>query len=128
MLKNVLIAAAAFEVAFGVFAFVLPRTALVLLLGSEPVPIAVVITRVAGIAIVCLGVACYPGGPRQGLYGMLAYGVLVMVYLIVVAIGGTKGILLWPAIVVHALLSVSLIVAARAHPPSSGAVTRGKTR
>jgi hypothetical protein len=69
--------------------------------------------RVAGIALVGLGIACYPPGVRQGFYGMLAYGVLATIYLIVVGIGGAAGILLWPTVTVHAALVVSLIVAGR---------------
>ena len=45
---------------------------------------------------------------------LLTYSVLVMLYLITVGIGGVVGVLLWPAVVVHVLLSALLIVAARA--------------
>lgn len=113
MMKNVLVAGALGEAAFGVFVFIAPGLALGLLFGIESVASTVIITRVAGIALVGLGIACYPGGSRQGLYGLLTYSVLVMLYLIVVGIGGSAGVLLWPAVVIHALLSAALIVAAR---------------
>jgi hypothetical protein len=113
-MRNFLLAGALGEAAFGVFIFVVPGLGLALLFGSEPVASAVTITRVAGIALVGLGVACYPRGARQGLYGLLTYSVLVMLYLIAVGIGGAAGALLWPAVVVHAGLSTFLIIAARA--------------
>jgi len=114
MMKTLLLAGALGEAAFGVFVFVVPGLALALLFGSEAAASALIMTRVAGIALVGLGIACYPRGPRQGLYGLLTYSVLVMLYLIVVGIGGAAGVLLWPAVVVHGLLSALLIVAARA--------------
>ncbi len=113
MLKKLLVVAALGEAAFGVFVFVAPGLALVLLFGSAPVASAMIVTRIVGVAIVSLGIACYPRGPRQGLYGLLTYSVLVALYLIAVGIGGAVGVLLWPAVVVHALLSALLIVAAQ---------------
>ena len=114
MMRFLLLAAALGEGAFGVFIFAAPALALNLLFASEPSSGAIIMTRVAGIALIGLGVACYPREPQpQALYGMLAYSVFVMLYLITVGIKGASGILLWPAVVVHALLSVSLIVAAR---------------
>lgn len=111
--KKLLVVAALGEVAFGVFVFVAPRLALALFFGSEPVASAVIMTRILGVAVVGLGVACYPGGPRQGLYGFLTYSFLVVLYLIAVGISGAAGMLLWLAVVVHTLLSALLIVAAR---------------
>jgi hypothetical protein len=113
MMKNLLVAGALGEAAFGVFVFLAPGLGLALLFGAEPVAGAVIMTRVAGIALVGLGIACYPAGPRQRLYGLLTYSILVMLYLIAVGIGGSAGILLWPAVAVHAVLSGLLIVAAR---------------
>src|SRR5271167_1383673 len=108
-MKNILLMAALGEGVFGVFVLVWPQLAVSLLFGSEPGAAGVIMTRVAGIALVGLGIACYSRDSQQGLYGMLTYSVLVMAYLIVVGIGGATGILLWPAVVVHALLSVLLI-------------------
>ena len=44
---------------------------------------------------------------------MLAFSVLITVYLVVMGISGTAGILLWPGVAVHALLSIALIICAR---------------
>ena len=82
-----------------------------LLLGEELTGIAVPVARVTGIALVGLGVACWPGPP---LLGMLIYSSVVALYLAYVGfIGGFTGILLWPAVVVHAILATLL---ARTYP------------
>ena len=49
-----------------------------LLLGEELTGIAVPVARVAGIALIGLGIACWPGPPRVG---MLTYSALVTLYL-----------------------------------------------
>jgi len=112
-LRLLIMAAALGEAAFGALIFALPGLALELFFRSEPAAGAVIMTRIAGIALVGLGIACYPRGSRQGLYGLLTYSVLIMIYLISAGMGGATGVLLWPGVVVHALLSVLLIVAAR---------------
>ncbi len=54
-------------------------------------------SRITGIALIALGVACWPGPP---LVGMLTYSALAMAYLAYVGISGEwVGPLLWPAVV-----------------------------
>jgi len=112
-MKNLLTAGAIGEAALGVVVFVAPGLAFALFFAVEPVASAVMMARIAGIALVGLGIACYPRGPQPSPYGLLAYSTLVMLYLIDLGIGGVAGVLLWPAVVIHALLSAALIVAAR---------------
>ena len=114
MTTKLLAAASLGEALFGIFVFMAPEFSVYLLFRRHPAPDALIFARVAGIALLGLGVACYPAGSRQGLYGLLAYSLLVMLYLIVVGIGGAAGVLLWPAVAVHALLSALLIILARA--------------
>jgi len=62
--------------------------------------------RVTGLALIGLAGACWSGSP---LLGMLIYSATVMLYLAFVGIvGGFSGILLWPAVVVHAILTALL--------------------
>ena len=85
-----------------------------LLLGEQLTGVAVPVARVAGIALIALGIACWPGPP---LVGMLTYSAAVTLYLAYVGFaGGLTGVLLWPAVVVHVILTVLL----------TRAVTRGK--
>ena len=113
-MKTLLVAAALGEAIFGFFIFMLPGLMLNLFFTVEPVPGAVIMTRIAGVALVGLGIACYPDGGRQGLYGLLTYSTLLMLYLISVGVSGATGPLLWPGVIVHALLSALLIAALRA--------------
>lgn len=77
-----------------------------LLLGAQLAGIAVTVARVAGIALIALGVACWPGPP---LFGMLTYSVAVTLYLAGVGFaGGSTGLLLWPAVVLYAVLTLLL--------------------
>ncbi len=77
-----------------------------LLLGAELTGVAVSVARVAGIALIALGIACWPGPP---LVGMLVYTTLVMAYLAYVGLRGEwAGPLLWPAVAVHAVLALLL--------------------
>ncbi|WP_211335059.1 hypothetical protein [Thiocapsa rosea] len=74
-----------------------------LLLGEEPTGIAIPVARVAGIALIALGIACWPGPPR---IGMLIYSATVALYLAYVGVAhGLTGPLLWPAVVLHAILT-----------------------
>jgi hypothetical protein len=105
-MKKVLIFAAVFEVATGVALLLAPSRVGLLLLGQEFAGIAVAVARVTGIALVALGIACWPGPP---LVGMLIYGAAVTPYLAYLGLAaGLTGVLLWPAIVLHLLLSILL--------------------
>ena len=77
-----------------------------LLLGEQLTGVAIPVARVAGIALIGLGIACWPGPP---LVGMLTYGALVTVFLAYLGFaGGLTGVLLWPAVVLHLILTALL--------------------
>jgi hypothetical protein len=111
MKKIVLGLAALAEAGTGLLLLVSPSLVVSLLFGVESGGVAVVMSRIAGIALLGLGVACWPGdSPAQPLYGMLTYSVLAMVYLVRIGIRGVPvGLLLWPGVAVHAILVVLLI-------------------
>ena len=105
-MKKVLIIAAVGEVATGLALLIAPSLVGRLLLGEELTGIAIPVARVAGIALIALGVACWPGPARTG---MLIYSATVTLYLAYVGFaGGLSGILLWPAVALHAILTVLL--------------------
>jgi hypothetical protein len=106
-MKNLLAIAAAAEAATGLALMVVPSLVGRLLLGTELSGVSIPVARVLGIALIALGVACWPG--RTALCGMLTYSVLVMVFLAYVGIRGTwAGPLLWPAVVLHAIMTILL--------------------
>ncbi len=77
-----------------------------LLFGIELAGIAVTLARLAGIALVGLGVACWPDNP---MLGMLTYNVAAALYLAYIGVSGdSSGILLWPAVVTHAVFAALL--------------------
>jgi hypothetical protein len=103
----VLVLAAVAEAATGVALLIVPSLVAQLLFGAELAGVASTIARVAGIALIGLGVACWPGPPR---IGMLTYSAVAALYLIYVGLaGGAAGLLLWPAVVVHVILAVLLV-------------------
>lgn len=105
--------AAAVEAVTGLLLIVVPHLLAKLLLGAEVTGVAVVIGRVAGIALLSLGVGCWFGRQEAtggwALAAMLLYNVLVTLYLAWVGLGAEfVSVLLWPAVVVHAALTVLL--------------------
>jgi hypothetical protein len=102
----VLILAAVGEAAMGAALIIVPSLVGHLLLGAAPTGIAVILARVAGIALVALSVACWPGTP---LIGMLTYSAAVTLYLAYVGFAdGLSGVLLWPAVVLHVIMTALL--------------------
>jgi hypothetical protein len=105
-MNRVLIFAAVSESATGLALLIVPSLVGQLLFGAELTGIATTVARVTGIALIALGVACWPGTP---LAGMLTYSAVVTVYLAYVGFaGGLTGILLWPATGLHGLLTILL--------------------
>jgi hypothetical protein len=105
-MKKVLIFAAVAEVATGLALLIVPSLVGQLLLGKQLAGVAIPVARVAGIALIALGIACWPGPP---LVGMLIYSALVALYLAYLgSAAGLTGIFLWPAVALHAVLSILL--------------------
>ena len=102
-----LVLAAVSEAATGLALLIVPSLVGRLLLGEELTGIALPVARVAGIALIALGIACWPGPPG---IGMLTYSAAVTLYLAYLGFaGGLTGILLWPAVVLHVILTALLI-------------------
>ena len=106
-MKKVLVFAAVGEATLGAALLIVPALVGQLLLGAELTGIAVAVARVAGIALVGLGIACWPGPPRVGMLTYLALSAAYLAYLGVS--GGSTGVLLWPAVVLHVALAALLI-------------------
>ncbi len=105
-MKNALTIAAIGEAATGLALLIVPSLAGQLLLGEQLAGVAIPVARVGGIALIALGIACWPGPP---LLGMLTYSAPVTLYLAYLGFtGGATGVLLWPAVMLHAILTVLL--------------------
>ena len=106
-MKKVLLLAAVSEAATGLALLIVPSLVGRLLLGQELAGVPIPVARVLGIALIALGVACWPGGTT--LCGMLTYSVLATGYLAWLGIRGQwVGPLLWPAVAAHAGLTILL--------------------
>ena len=103
-MKNALTFAGIAEVATGLSLLIAPSLVVHLLLGDQLTGVAMPVARVAGIALMALGIACWPGPP---LVGMLTYSALVTLYLAYLGFA-LSGIFLWPAVVLHAILTALL--------------------
>jgi hypothetical protein len=113
-MNKTLILAAVSEAATGVALLIAPSRVGQLLFGSEVTGVAILFARVTGIALIALGVACWPDrNTLRAFQGMLTYSFLAMLYLVYVGATGAVGILLWPAVAVHAGLSAVLVWAWR---------------
>jgi hypothetical protein len=105
-MTKVLPFAAVAEALTGLALLLVPSLVGQLLLGEQLTGIATPVARVAGSALIGLGIACWPGSPR---IGMMIYSGLVTLYLDYLGLaGGLSGILLWPAVILHLLLTTLL--------------------
>ena len=105
-MKKVLLLAAVGEAATGLALLMVPSLVGRLLLGEELTGVAIPVARVSHRPD-RIRVACWPG--RTTLCGMLTYSLLATLYLAYVGLGGEfAGKLLWPAVVLHAILTALL--------------------
>src|SRR5262245_12147579 len=104
-MTKALIFAVVAETVTGVALLVVPSLVGQLLLGQELSGVTIPVARVAGIALIALAIACWPGPP---LFGMLTYSAAVALYLAYIGFAGLTGIFLWPAVALHVVLSILL--------------------
>ena len=122
--KPLLIVTAVIEAGAGLALMTIPSVVSTILLGAtlDP-PVALVVARVAGAALVSLGVACgLAGTDEQGrvarglVAAMLLYNVAVVAVLV---LAGLHGIGFWPAVLLHAVLAVWCLACLRKKPSSA---------
>ncbi len=106
-MKQSLALAAVIEAATGMALLIIPSLVGRLLFGEEFTGIVIPVGRVLGIALLALGVCCWPGS--TALCGMLTYSALATLFLLYLAIRGEwVGPLLWPVVALHGILTVLL--------------------
>jgi hypothetical protein len=122
--RRVLAVAAALEMGAGLALALAPAPVVSLLFGAELPVMAWPLGRLAGIALLSFGLACWPARPpaedRSTLRAMLVYNSLVALYLGVLGSVAGGGPLLWPAAVFHALVAVLLVWTGRAARGAAG--------
>ena len=106
-MSRALALAAIAEIITGAALLLAPALVGQLLLGENLAGIAVPVARILGIALLGLGIACWPGPP---IAGMLVYGAGVAVYLAWLGFRGeATGVLLWPVVVLHVVVAALLL-------------------
>ncbi|MGA8575699.1 MAG: hypothetical protein WB609_08470 [Candidatus Cybelea sp.] len=106
--------AAAVEIAAGLIFMVSPSLVAQLVLNAELSAAGEAVARVGGFGLLGLGLACWLGAAPVGAKsaaarGLLAYNILAAIFFTYLGVAGTLvGILLWPAVVLHAILAVLL--------------------
>ena len=121
-MRKLLATTAVLEAATGLGILALPSALASLMLGSPlGTPAAVAVARVAGVALLALGVACWLArhddlepAARSLVGAMALYNFGVIAVLVHEAVGvGIAGIALWPTVVVHAAMGVWCITRLR---------------
>jgi hypothetical protein len=111
--RTVLNLSSAIETVTGLGLIVAPGLVAHLLLNTELSDSGTAMGRVAGLALLSLGLACWSAAgavtPRA-IYALFTYNLLATCYLAYLRVGvGFAGRLLWPAIAVHCLLTLLML-------------------
>jgi hypothetical protein len=118
--KYLLIVTAIGEGGTGLALLVVPSAVILFLLGiGSPSPEGFVAGRIAGAALVAIGIACWFAKSDQGsstqrglLIGVLAYDISATLLLTYAGLSlEMQGILLWPAVTIHGLLTIWCFIA-----------------
>jgi hypothetical protein len=113
--RKILALAAITEVGTGLVLIADPAIVVTLLLGEGVSGVGILLGRFFGIALLALGLACWPSLQRaengmQAFRAMLIYNVLVASYLAYLGtVGHLRGSLLWPGVGLHAVVAVLLV-------------------
>jgi len=112
--RALLLFAAVVEVATGLALILAPALVVALLLGLTLPPQGMPAGRVAGAAMLGLGLAAWPARRRgedgPAFRGMLLYNVLLAGYLAHLGFNRhLAGLLLWPAVALHAAVTLALL-------------------
>jgi hypothetical protein len=106
--------AAVVEIGTGLVLLAVPAIVVTLLLGAEVTGAGNALGRSFGIALLGLGLACWPSRQRPetgwpAFRAMLTYNVLIALYLAYLGtVGHLKGVLLWPGVALHAVVALLL--------------------
>ena len=115
MQRNLVIEVAAWlEIIVGATLVVALNFASQLLFATAPEGLAAAMGRFAGIALFALGIASLgstkPGSGGTAPLGLLVFNTGAAIFLAWVAVGNVfRGVLLWPAVVLHAVIACALL-------------------
>ena len=114
MLRKILYFTSVVEIGTGLVLVINPAIVVSLLLGAEVSGVGIALGMCFGIALLALGLACWPREPNvqrgsPAFWGMLVYNALIAVLLVdLFAVGHFEGVLLWPGVALHAVVAMLL--------------------
>jgi hypothetical protein len=129
MTRKLLATACAIEIGTGIAVLIVPGVVVGLLLGAELDGAGRAAARCFGIALLALGVACWPPGAqrrdsRPAARAMLLYNAMVAMFLAYLSVfAAMQGLLLWPAVVLHGVLAASFFRASQLGRSGEAATT-----
>jgi len=121
-MKNLLVLTAVFEFATGLALLLAPALPASLLFGvGLEAPIGLIVARIAGAALLAIGLACWlarDDGRSRSALGLIAalllYNVAATIVLIHAGLGlKLSGVALWPAVAAHVALAIWCITTIR---------------
>ena len=106
------------EAALGLALMIHPSLVSQWLLGDGVAGAGMAASRVAGVALLALGVACWPSrkagsGSAPALRAMLTYSLLTIYLVYLGVVVHLAGMLLWPAVAAHVVVMLLLVAAWR---------------
>jgi hypothetical protein len=111
---KVFVFAAIVEIGTGLALMIDPALVIALLVGESKSTEGMQLGRLAGVALIALGLACWPSRPgvesaAPAFRGLLFYNVLVALYLAYLGtLGHLSGLLLWPGVALHFVVALCL--------------------
>jgi hypothetical protein len=123
-MRSLLATTAALEAGAGIGLLAVPSAGARLLLGAPlDAPASQTVARVAGVALLALGVACWLASSdsqscaaRGVVSAMVLYNLGATLVLGAAGLGSQSGIALWPAVILHAAMSVWCITSLLQQP------------
>ena len=115
MQRKILAFSSVAEIGTGIVLVFDPALVVRLLLGADISGIAIVVGRCFGIALLALGLACWPSresapGNAAACRGMLVYNAAIALFLAYLFVAEhMSGILLWPAVLLHGAVALLLV-------------------
>ena len=121
--------AAVVEAATGLGLIVVPEVVVRLLFGGDLAGVGFAIGRIAGFALLSIGLLCWMSRREPGnlpiLASMFSYNLPVTLYLAYLGIGGEAvGLLLWPAVAFHAVMTILFAACVKAQLGRAGTGSR----
>lgn len=111
-MRWIVVVAAVEAVATGLLLIFSPSLFGWLILGAELSEAGQALGRLGGIVLVAFGLACWPppaaaNQAASGVRALLIYNLLAAIYLLYLGVGGKLvGMLLWPAVALHVILTI----------------------